>query len=154
MDVISFEQTAAVEVYADVRFAGQSHELSVRVHRPGRDHIAGQCLEAYRERYGEPPTKRRIEIVTLRARRIGRAAEMTLPRIATGTDSAVTCQIIERDGESKAAQAFTRSVLLATGLASGPVLIIDPEATCFVPRGWSVVAREDGSVIADREGLK
>ena len=92
--------------------------------------------------------------VTLqRPERIGRAAEMTLPRIARGADPAVECQIIERDGESKAAQAFSRSALLANGQAVGPVLIIDPEATCFVPRGWWVEAREDGSVIVDREGL-
>jgi N-methylhydantoinase A len=152
MDVIGYEQTAAVEAFADVRFAGQSHELSVRVFQPRWEHIREQFLSAYRDRYGSPPAGRKIEIVTLRARRIGHVPDLKLPRLYDTPDSRpIECQLIESDGEFTNARALTRSALFSTGRIDGPVLIIDPEATCFVPRGWSVEAWENGSVVAERK---
>jgi N-methylhydantoinase A/oxoprolinase/acetone carboxylase beta subunit len=152
MDLIAYEQTAAVEAFADVRFAGQSHELSVRVFRPMWEHIREQFLTAYRERYGPPPAGRKIEIVTLRARRIGHVPEMKLPGLHFTPDGApIECGLVEPDVESTNAKAFTRSVLLSAGRTGGPVLIIDPEATCFIPRGWFVEAFENGSVVAEQK---
>ena len=151
MDVIGYEQTAAVAAFADVRFAGQSHELSVRVSRPTWDHIQDQFLTAYRDRYGTPPANRKIEIVTLRARRIGHVPELKLPRLYATPDSApIECQLIDSDGETSGAMALTRAALFSRGQTDGPVLIIDPEATCFIPRGWCVEAWENGSVVAER----
>jgi len=151
MDVIGYEQTAAVEAFTDVRFAGQSHELSVRVSRPTWDHIQDQFLTAYRDRYGTPPANRKIEIVTLRARRIGHVPELKLPRLYATPDSApIECQLIDSDGETTGAMALTRAALFSRGQTDGPVLIIDPEATCFIPRGWCVEAWENGSVVAER----
>jgi len=152
MDVIGYEHTAAVEAFADVRFAGQSHELSVRVFRPSWEHISEQFLTAYSERYGPPPTGRKIEIVTLRARRIGHVPELKLPTLYSSPDGGTReCALVESDGDSSSALALTRSALLSMGATEGPVLIIDPEATCFIPRGWCVEAWENGSVVAERK---
>jgi N-methylhydantoinase A/oxoprolinase/acetone carboxylase beta subunit len=153
MDVIAYEQTAAVEVYADVRFHGQSHELSVRVHRPTLEHIRQQFLAAYQERYGEAPAKREMEIVTLRARRIGHATEFALPLISPAPlgKAIANSHVTEADGTSVSAPVMTRAELLSHGQTEGPALLIDPEATCFVPRGWQVTARENGAVIAERK---
>ncbi len=150
MDVIPYEQTAAVEVFADVRFKGQSHELNVRVHRPSREHIAERFLEAYRERYGEPPGGKAIEVVTLRVRRIGRVAELKLPKLEPGGEEAIAVEIVGRDGMASTARAMTRRTLLPLGNTDGPLLIIDAEATSLIPTGWSATASENGSVIADR----
>jgi len=152
MDAIPYEQTAAVEVYADVRFRGQSHELSVRVQRPSRAHIAERFVEAYRARYGPPPGERAIEIVTLRARRIGHRPELELPSIVReGTEALPTrVQIVDLEGIPVEARAITRAGLLALGPADGPILVIDPEATALIPAGWSAVASENGSIVVER----
>jgi N-methylhydantoinase A len=151
MDVISYEQTAAVEVYADVRFRGQSHELGVRVYRPSREYIGERFLEAYRGRYGEPPAGRAIEIVTLRARRIGQVAELKLPALKPGVEAAVSCELIERDGMSRTARAMTRQHLLSFGRTEGPMLVVDAEATVFVPNGWHATAAPQGALVLSRQ---
>src|SRR5206468_11305609 len=39
IETVALEQSASVETFADVRFEGQSHELSIRVTKPSRDSI-------------------------------------------------------------------------------------------------------------------
>src|SRR5205807_2472949 len=80
-DTIPFEQTASTEAFADVRFRGQSYELTVPVLRPSTDHVREQFLQAYTAQYGRAPDNREIEIVTLRFRRYGRGATVTLPPV-------------------------------------------------------------------------
>jgi hypothetical protein len=36
------------------------------------------------------------------------------------------------------------------GKSPGPVLLIDPEATTFIPAGWLARAQENGSVLIER----
>jgi N-methylhydantoinase A len=151
MDVIPYEQTASIEAWADVRFKGQSHELTVKVERPANDHIAGQFAEAYRTRYGQIP-ERQIEIVTLRVRRFGRVPELKLPGIPRDNagEEAAPARLIDSTGHEHVARALTRSGLLASGQTSGPLLVIDPEATTFVPPHWGARTFEDGGVILEK----
>jgi N-methylhydantoinase A len=201
MDVIPYDQTASVEAWADVRFNGQSHELTVRVERPASSHVADQFATAYRARYGQVPENRPVEIVTLRVRRFGRVPELKLPKITPdggATESRASYplsprervgvraegeappisphpsplpegageklvpvkrsisqqgRLIDSTGCESAARAVTRPTLLAAGPTSGPLLLIDPEATTFVPTGWTAAASENGSVFIERTGV-
>jgi N-methylhydantoinase A len=152
MDVIPYEQTAAVEAYADVRFAGQSHELSVRVNRPSWEHITERFHEAYRERYGQVPAGRRVEIVTLRARRTGKAAEFKLPRLEPSDGPSSTCEIAGADGEIHRGTLLTRQVVFKVETIRGPLLIVDPEATVYVPPEWLARVTPNGSIVLWRQG--
>ena len=149
MDVIPFDQTGAVEVYADVRFRGQSHELMVRVERPAMEHIHERFVEAYRARYGQTPGERPIEIVTLRVRRLGRRPSVRLPELEhdTSVSPIDRRRVILPDGSPHAAPALPRARLRAAGITTGPLLMIDPEATTFVPPNWSVHVLENGSLM-------
>jgi N-methylhydantoinase A len=149
MDVIPYDQTAAVEAWADVRFKGQSHELTIRIERPTREHIAGKFATAYRARYGQFPENRAVEIVTLRVRRFGPVPELTLPSIQVGRIVADEIRLIALNGHESSARAVTRGVLLGLQRLSGPALIIDPEATTFVPAGWTAAASANGSVLLE-----
>jgi N-methylhydantoinase A len=126
------DQLAAVEAYADVRFAGQSYELTVRAMGADRSRIEQAFLDAYAQRYGSVPEGRAIEIVTLRIRRIGRVPEVVLPAITP-----------EAGGDGLA---FTRGQLLHRGGAAGPFLLVDDEATTYVPAGWSATCDGRGIV--------
>ena len=149
MDAVPYDQTACVEAHADVRFRGQSHELTVRIERPTRAHVSEQFLRAYRDQYGPTPGERPVEIVTLRVRRIGRAPALRLPKV-TGSESApVSVRLIVPNGEEQAATALTRSAIFAGGRMRGPLLLIDPGATAYVPTGWTAAANEDGCILLD-----
>lgn len=73
------EQLESVEAFADLRFEGQSNELTVRAYGADRAGLEQAFRDAYAERYGHAPAASRIEIVTLRLRRIGRAVEAAMP---------------------------------------------------------------------------
>jgi N-methylhydantoinase A len=150
IDKISYDQTAATEVFADVRFRGQSYELNVRVLRPSLDHIREQFLAAYRARYGHVPEGREIEVVTLRVRRIGKAADITLPAVASGAGEIGEVQVIGADGLAIRAKCADRAGLLRAGTIEGPMLLVDAQATAFVPNSWSAAAAEDGGVVMRR----
>lgn len=136
LEVVSFEQTASVEVYADARFKGQSHELKVRISRPSRGAIEEAFFAAYEQIYGTRPQGRAVEIVTLRVRRIGRAEKLELPKtIAEEEPIDDAIELIIGDVPA-AARAFNRLSLAANGPRRGPGLLIDPEATTFIPPGW------------------
>jgi len=152
MDAIPYDQTASVEAWADVRFRGQSHELKVRADRPSAANISERFIEAYRAMYGQVPTDRPIEIVTLRVRRFGKTAELKLPKLEPEASSQpiVGGDLVDSLGAQISAQALSRKQLLATGSRKGPLLLIDDQATAYIPRSWTASAMDDGAVIASR----
>jgi N-methylhydantoinase A len=152
MDVISYEDTASVQALADVRFEGQSHELTVQLNRPSREHMEEEFKRIYEQRYGLLPTARRVQIVTLRVRRIGRQAEMTLPTLVyDATDDLGETQLTSPDGKLITARAVGRAAMIGRGAMPGPLLLIDAQATTFVPPGWTATASNQGLVLLANE---
>ncbi len=153
MQHVAYEQTAAVEAWADVRFRGQSHEVKVRVARPTRDDIAAAFERAYAELYGRVPAGRRVEIVTLRVRRIGKVPDLRLPTLTPAAEPPTRrVRLTDGSGVLREAPALSRAELLHDGATEGPALLVDPEATAYVPPGWRATATEDGSVLMERSG--
>jgi N-methylhydantoinase A len=143
-------QTHAVEVYADMRFRGQSHELKVRVHRPQRTEIEQTFQAEYAARYGRVPEGRAVELVTLRLRRIGHAPEISLPRVPAGRGSSFgEVLLYDAQGRQRRAPAVARADLVGAKMP-GPALMLDSEATAFVPLDWNAHGRDDGTIILSR----
>jgi N-methylhydantoinase A len=151
-DVIPYERTAATEAFADVRFRGQSYELTVRVVRPSVEHVREQFLAAYAVQYGRAPEGREIEIVTVRFRRYGRGVEVALPPLSSEASSRRSVKLIDERGDEVSATCLDRAGLLGVGELRGPALLIDSHATTYVPRGWVARARGDGIVFLTRGG--
>ena len=145
--------TASVEHFADVRFRGQSHELKIPVVGMTTADISRKFYTAYKTAYGRPPAARAIEIVTLRVRRIGHAPRIELPRIAAEVPARAVireCEIIDVHAERVRAAVMTRAHLAWAGKSAGPFLLIDAEATTFVPAGWLAQAQANGAVVLNR----
>jgi N-methylhydantoinase A len=143
-------QTAKVEAHADVRFKGQSHELKIPVHRPTLDHIRTEFLTAYDQQYGQSPTHRPIEIVTLRIRRIGHSHNLQLPSLRGGTGVPPvkkTTPLITTEGTPTQAMLLTRQSLRDSGPTQGPALLLEPEATAYIPPHWTATAHPNGAVL-------
>jgi N-methylhydantoinase A len=136
-------------VIADVRYRGQSHETSV-------PYVAGESWEtladrfhaAHRQRNGFNRPGDPIEIVTLRAEAVGKAALRweDLPAPSPSGDA--------RTGERKVLAAggrMTASVWWRPGLApgdeiSGPAVIEEAEATTYLGPGERAVVHETGAL--------
>jgi N-methylhydantoinase A len=150
-EVIPDEQTDRVEAYADVRFRGQSHEVKVKLDRPKLQHVAERFVEAYRALYGNVPEGRPIEVVTLRMRRYGRTVGLQLPALVRdGRREDVAIELFDSDGAMQQARAMKRSDLPVLTATPGPFLLIDPEASTLVPRGWAATVSDNGSVTMER----
>jgi N-methylhydantoinase A len=149
IEQIPYEQTASVEATADVRFLGQSHELNVRVSSPDLASIREAFLTDYRREYGTVPSNRQIEIVTLRLRRIGQGTRIALPDAAGEAPQERSMRLVNPGGQEVPCSAVNRAAL--NGGRRGPLLILDPEATTFVPPGWLAQRTSAGSVRLERE---
>ena len=142
------ERTAAVEVYADVRFRGQSHELTVRVDRPQIAAIESAFRAAYEREYGRCPVGRAVELVTLRLRRVGHVPPLALPRVGRREGQWRTVSVTDVTGRAVEASAMGREHLVGTSVR-GPLLVIDAEATTYVPVSWVAHGRADGGVLLE-----
>jgi len=96
---------------------------------------------------------RAIEIVTLRVRRIGHAPQVQLPRVDPQMPPHAVvrvAEVIDAKGKPVHAAVLTRGQMAWAGKSPGPALLIDAEATTFIPDGWMARAQGDGSVIIER----
>ena len=149
MEAITYEQTASVQAFADVRFRGQSHEVTVPVDWRMRENIGRRFLDAYGARYGHVPTGRAVEIVTLRVRRVARHPELRLPPLdyEPTAHSGAEVSVVVADGTVTRARAVIRNELSDRGPTSGPFLLIDRGATAWVPPRWEARRMQNGSVV-------
>ena len=126
---------AEVYHYLDVRYKGQSFEITVRWSKDWQD-----VFEYEHERlYGFKVPDAAIETTAIRV-------ELKLPRqihysldfdneATFGTDLPKFTEIIFEQGRQNS-QVLQRKELLKNGSAKGPLLIIDDFSTILVPEGW------------------
>jgi N-methylhydantoinase A/oxoprolinase/acetone carboxylase beta subunit len=119
--------------FLDVRYAGQSYELTVPF-------AAGFRSEFDREhfrKYGYADAKRAVEVVTLRVKAVGVTTKPKLARIAPGGKDPRPARIGRRamrfGGRVFKAGVFAREKLTAGNQIIGPALILDYESTAVVP---------------------
>jgi N-methylhydantoinase A len=109
---------ARLETYADIRYRGQSYELTVPWNAA---HPRGPFEEAYRQIYGFDDPHRPIEIVTARVRAIEN----------------VDTRWFDQSAPQRPAIP-----------GAGPALIFDYGSTLFIPPGWKVESHSGGALVA------
>jgi len=140
---------------ADLRYAGQSHELNVDVHEPGTDGLSIAGLEdrfhrAHAARYGHDAREEGIELVTLRVRTYAPSGLSELRHARGG-----------KSGEDREAEAWfdtrgpsrTRFVdrdRLTSGAAfEGPLVVLGTESTILIPPGVRGELDRFGNVVLE-----
>jgi N-methylhydantoinase A len=120
----------------DVRYAGQSYELSVAA----TPRFVEDFHRAHDQAYGHGEARRPVEIVNVRCRAVGRSPEIALPRIAKGRAGSrpavltrTKCYLSGRSGE---VALYERQALRSGHCFSGPAIITEYSATSLVPEGW------------------
>jgi N-methylhydantoinase A len=133
---------AALERFSDVRYAGQSYELTIPWN--------ASFHEAHERAYGYSDAKRATEIVTLRVRATVRVEKPSLlmPAVRKKEHSTRRIWLQSRWREITAVPRES----LGTHPTKGPALITDYGSTTLVPSGWSMRQDRAGSLILRHGG--
>jgi N-methylhydantoinase A len=122
---------ATLERFADVRYAGQSYELTIPWPR-------GDFHKEHQRIYGYSDAKRPTQIVTLRVRAIVRVEKPSL-RVTRSLRKFGEPRRIWIDGKWREVGASSH----------GPALIADYGSTTLIPAGWSIRQDAAGSLILE-----
>jgi N-methylhydantoinase A len=138
---------ARLERMADLRYAGQSYELTV----PWRSRRAAllRFHEAHERTYGYANRARAVEVITLRVRARRTAAA---PPLAPGGGEAVRypARRVFSAGRWRRTPVVSRAAVAPEGV-NGPLLVVDYGSTLLVPPGWRATPGAAGNLILERE---
>lgn len=136
---------ARLERFADIRYRGQSYELTV----PWSERNPAKLFHALHEKtYGYSSPRREIEIVTIRLR-----ARRAMPKPGLRSTPAAKGEVLPKrrvftGGAWHTLTPRTRDAVPARWLP-GPQLILDPGATTLIPPRWRVRLDHRGNLLAN-----
>jgi len=131
---------ATLQRFADVRYAGQSYELTIPWN--------ANFHKEHQRVYGYSDPKRATQVVTLRVRATVRVEKPSL-RVPVARRIKGEVRRVWIEGRWREIAASPRESLGARALP-GPALITDYGSTTLVPRGWSMRQDRAGSLILRR----
>jgi N-methylhydantoinase A len=131
---------ATLERFADVRYTGQSYELTIPWN--------SDFHKAHRRVYGYSNPKRATQVVTLRVRAIVRVEKPSL-RVPVSRRVKGEVRRVWIEGRWRQIAAAPREGL-GTRVLPGPALITDYGSTTLIPPGWSIRQDRAGSLILRR----
>jgi len=145
---ISDRDAATVRHSADLRYAGQSFELTVDIDRPFDAVAAGKRFAtAHESAYGYQADEP-VELVNCRVTATVPRDAPSLEYTSSGGLQKTTREAVFTDGVYETA-VYDRDRLPPEGTIEGPSIIEGPESTIVVPPAWNVQTRDDGALIAE-----
>jgi N-methylhydantoinase A len=119
-----------MELFADIRYAGQSYELTVKW---------GNDFHAEHQRvYGYSDVKRATQVVTLRVRAVLPVQKASLAVESAGLESEYLVRRLWLDGRWQQIPCGAREAFRGNRAQFGPALVMDYGSTTLVPEGWSL----------------
>jgi N-methylhydantoinase A len=143
------EQPQSVRVSAEMRYRGQSFELSVRAPPQSKpSELRARFEAAHEQLYGYSDPEAEIELVTIRVSAFGQA-----PRVALAAKESQPprreMRAVVLDGEEVQALWLHGELPPGTKL-TGPTICALPESTLLVPTGWQGTVDRQGTAILSR----
>jgi N-methylhydantoinase A len=140
---------AEVRPAFDVRYAGQSHELTVPgAERPALGDLRAAFEAEHEARYGHHDAGADIEVVTVRVAAALPAPELR-PGAAIGTGPSRSWRPVRFAGDWHETQVL-RGDGAAGATVDGPAIWELDDTTVAVPPGWRAQVLEDGAIRLDR----
>jgi len=131
-----------IEHWAEMRYAGQSHELPVALGAA----LAERFHREHERAYGFADRRASVEVVTLEAR--AALPGVTLPRERAATGHAQIARTrVWSEGGWRSAPVFDALRIGRGFRARGPALAIEPGATLWIPPGWSATGHAAGGLL-------
>ncbi len=132
--------------FADLRYAGQSYELTV----PWKEGKTDEYFHREHERiYGYCDRRRSTEVVTVRVRAVLPQARLTLRPPSPSAVSEPSRRHVYIAGRRRAI-AVLRREQVSTTATPGPALVLDYGSTTLVAPGWSFFTDGTGNLIVLR----
>ncbi len=137
-----------IERSLDLRYAGQSYELTV----PATRRFVERFHRLHAKRYGHADRERDVELVNVRLRAIGREPRPPLPRAAAMRrgdlrDARLGLQTMLFGGKRRRGQVLDRARLTPGVRFRGPAIIVEPSATTVVPPDFRAGVDRHGNLI-------
>ena len=143
----------------DLRYVGQSHELTVPVAASDAGCAPARILPAFhrahRRRYGHADQSRPVEVVAVRVRaegprpRLGAKAPIAPGRGGEAKGARLERRQVWFAGRSRATWVYDRAALRARDRLRGPALVLQLDATTAIPPGWRGVVDEAGNLVLE-----
>jgi N-methylhydantoinase A/oxoprolinase/acetone carboxylase beta subunit len=135
---------AGLERSADLRYAGQSYELTVPwAGATARFHAEHQRV------YGYSDPARSVEVVTIRVRARIAAPKLVLPRLERERITRIEQRRVWIAGRRRLVPVLGRAQVVSSS-QTGPALILDYGTTTLVPPDWSYRTDRTGNLILER----
>jgi N-methylhydantoinase A len=137
----------------DLRYAGQSYELTVPISDSDADRYVAAFHRAHQRRYGHSDPSRAVEVVSVRVRGEAPGAAVRLPAIPKGNSNAQAARIERvpvRFDRERATWLYERSDL-RSGRLRGPALVLQLDATTVVPPGWRGQVDRAGNLLLENK---
>jgi N-methylhydantoinase A len=134
-----------IGLWADLRYAGQSYELTVPCNDDPTSAVAA-FHQAHQQRYGHASPDAPVEWVTLRVRATGEVNKPDLPRIPRGGPTPSKAAVADTGGP---APTLLRRHLRAGNRFRGPAIVAEDFATLWLPEGWSCRVDRYGHLLAE-----
>ena len=137
----------------DLRYLGQSFELTVPIERPEPQRFLPRFHRLHRQRYGHAHPARQVELVALR---LGVTSPVSRPRLAPlprDSGRASDALIDEREvwfGQPLTTAVYDRDLLRAGHRLRGPALVVQMDATTAVPPRWRGMVDAVGNLLLER----
>jgi N-methylhydantoinase A len=140
---------------ADLRYRGQSYELTVPVPAAtlgqGAAGLATLFHAVHEESFGHSDPDAPVEVVSLRAAARRPAPPLPMPRQPLVPHEAAPESIIRLrlDGAWREAGLHRRTALSPGGRLAGPAIVTQSDCTVLIPGGWSAVTDELGNLVME-----
>ncbi|WP_321473823.1 hydantoinase/oxoprolinase family protein [uncultured Paludibaculum sp.] len=137
---------ARLQRFADLRYLGQSYELTVPWHAKSP---ARPFHELHKKTYGYANPQREVEIVTLRVRARIAVRKPRLRDTTPADSSSVPRRRFYTNGKWTRGPVYQRAQVGDAPLA-GPALILDYGSTTLIPPRWQVRRDPTGMLVVER----
>jgi len=145
-----------IERRADLRYRGQSHELTVPVPEDLDGDALGTVAERFHERherrYGHASPGEPVELVTLRVLARGAVDPPDDdPPAATGdpADAVTETRAVTFDGDAVETRIYDREALPVEAALDGPAVVEGAESTVVVPPGATATVTRSGDLLLE-----
>jgi N-methylhydantoinase A/oxoprolinase/acetone carboxylase beta subunit len=135
---------AVIERMADLRYAGQSYELTVPW--TSQTQAEARFHQEHRRVYGYSDEKRKVEVVTIRVRSRVSTSKPTISPLPRLSQKLPEDRRIWIAGRMRHAAVWRREQI-GIRARSGPALILDYGSTTLVPPGWTFRTDRIGNLV-------
>jgi N-methylhydantoinase A len=134
--------------FADLRYRGQSFELTVPADEPGE--LAGRFATAHNRRYGFDLPGEDVQVVSIRLTATVPVDKPRFPHPAAGAAASGRTRAAHFDGAWQEVPVRRRDELAPGDSFVGPAIVEFPESTCVVRPGWRASLDDAGALVLER----